>query len=119
VTVLTRGAVGQTYNIGGNNEKRNIEVVAAICAILEELVPDKPAGLKHYRDLISFVKDRPGHDTRYAIDASKIRRELGWEPSESFDSGIRKTVCWYLENRDWWRAVLSGSYRLARIGGEN
>ncbi len=117
VAVLTRGAVGETYNIGGHNEQRNIDVVEAICALLEELAPaHKVPGLTHYRDLIAFVTDRPGHDARYAIDAGKIWRELGWRPDESFDSGLRKTVRWYLEHELWWRRVLNGAYRLDRIG---
>ncbi|MGY8810608.1 MAG: dTDP-glucose 4,6-dehydratase [Pseudomonadales bacterium] len=116
VEVLTRGEVGETYNIGGHNEKRNIEVVQSICELLEELAPDKPAGVSRYSDLITFVKDRPGHDTRYAIDASKIQNDLGWEPSETFESGLRKTVEWYLDNRQWWERVLSGDYQLSRIG---
>jgi dTDP-glucose 4,6-dehydratase len=116
--VVTEGEVGNTYNIGGDNEKSNIEVVEAICDLLEELAPNKPAGIASYRDLIKFVKDRPGHDVRYAIDASKINRELGWHPEESFESGIRKTVIWYIENPWWWERVLSGAYRLERIGGD-
>lgn len=114
--VIVRGAVGETYNIGGHNEKRNIEVVETLCELLEELAPDKPAGVTSYRDLITFVKDRPGHDCRYAIDASKIKDELGWMPRETFETGVRKTVIWYLENRDWWKRVLSGEYRLSRLG---
>lgn len=116
--VVTRGQVGETYNIGGHNEKRNIEVVETLCALLEELAPEKPEGVAHYRDLITFVRDRPGHDLRYAIDAGKIQRELGWVPAESFDSGLRKTVQWYLHNRDWWQRVLNGDYRLGRLGTE-
>ena len=116
VEVVTRGSVGETYNIGGHNEKRNLEVVQTLCELLEELAPNKPAGVAHYRDLITFVKDRPGHDLRYAIDASKIQRELGWVPQETFESGIRKTVQWYLDNRQWWQRVLSGDYRLGRLG---
>jgi len=114
--VFTEGAVGETYNIGGHNEKTNIEVVEAICSLLEELAPDKPPNVSNYRDLITFVKDRPGHDARYAIDASKIERELGWAPEESFETGLRKTVQWYLDNRQWWERVLSGAYRLERLG---
>lgn len=114
--VVTQGKVGETYNIGGHNEKTNLEVVRTVCALLEELAPQKPAGVAKYEDLITFVKDRPGHDARYAIDAAKIGRELGWQPQETFDSGIRKTVAWYLENRDWWQNVLNGSYRLQRLG---
>lgn len=114
--VVTQGKVGETYNIGGHNEKTNLEVVRTVCALLEELAPQKPAGVAKYEDLITFVKDRPGHDARYAIDAAKIARELGWQPQETFDTGIRKTVAWYLENRDWWQNVLNGSYRLQRLG---
>ncbi|ASL26018.1 dTDP-glucose 4,6-dehydratase [Azotobacter chroococcum] len=116
VEVVTRGKVGETYNIGGHNEKRNLEVVQALCDLLEELAPTKPEGVERYRDLITFVKDRPGHDLRYAIDASKIERELGWKPQETFESGIRKTVQWYLDNRLWWQRVLNGDYRLGRLG---
>ena len=114
--VVTEGVVGETYNIGGHNEKANIEVVKTICALLEELVPEKPAGVARYEDLITFVPDRPGHDVRYAIDAAKIRRDLGWQPLETFESGIRKTVQWYLDNKTWWQNVLNGSYRLERLG---
>ncbi|MGX5219789.1 dTDP-glucose 4,6-dehydratase [Pseudomonas segetis] len=116
VEVVSKGAVGETYNIGGHNEKRNLEVVETICELLDELVPQ--ASAKSYKELITFVKDRPGHDLRYAIDASKIERELGWTPQESFDSGLRKTVRWYLDNQDWWQRVLSGDYRLGRLGAE-
>jgi len=101
-TVVTQGAVGQTYNIGGHNEKKNIDVVRSICALLEELVPEKPAGVKQYSDLISYVTDRPGHDFRYAIDASKIERELGWTPEESFETGLRKTVEWFIHHKQFW-----------------
>lgn len=106
--VLARGRVGETYNIGGWNERPNIEIVRAVCALLDELRPD-PAGA-HAR-LITYVKDRPGHDRRYAIDARKIERELGWRPAETFDTGIRKTVAWYLDNLDWVERVTSGEYR--------
>ncbi|EOK5702654.1 dTDP-glucose 4,6-dehydratase [Vibrio vulnificus] len=114
--VVTEGAVGETYNIGGHNEKANIEVVKTICSLLEELVPNKPQGVDQYLDLITYVKDRPGHDVRYAIDASKIERELGWKPQETFESGIRKTVEWYLNNQEWWSRVLDGSYSRERLG---
>ena len=115
--VITQGNVGETYNIGGHNEKQNIEVVRAICNILDGLVADKaPDG--GYVTLISYVKDRPGHDRRYAIDAKKIEKELGWKPEESFETGLRKTVQWYLSNEQWWQRVLNGDYQLARIGGE-
>lgn len=114
--VVYRGKVGETYNIGGHNEKTNLEVVQTLCDLLEELAPDKPAGVQRYRELITFVKDRPGHDLRYAIDAGKIERELGWRPQETFESGIRKTVQWYLEHQGWWQRVLSGQYRPERLG---
>ncbi|MCA2494228.1 dTDP-glucose 4,6-dehydratase [Vibrio sp. 2175-1] len=117
--VVKEGKVGETYNIGGHNEKANIEVVKTICALLEELVPNKPEGVAHYQDLITYVKDRPGHDVRYAIDASKIDRELGWKPEETFESGIRKTVEWYLKNENWWSRVLDGSYNRERLGQHN
>lgn len=115
--VLTTGEVGETYNIGGLNEKKNIDVVKTICAILDEAVTDKPAGINRFEELIAFVKDRPGHDERYAIDASKISADLDWVPDEDFESGIRKTVLWYLENTAWWQRVVDGSYQLERIGG--
>ncbi|EOB3574981.1 dTDP-glucose 4,6-dehydratase [Vibrio vulnificus] len=114
--VVTEGVVGETYNIGGHNEKANIDVVKTICSLLEELVPNKPQGVAQYLDLITYVKDRPGHDVRYAIDASKIERELGWKPQETFESGIRKTVEWYLNNQEWWSRVLDGSYSRERLG---
>jgi dTDP-glucose 4,6-dehydratase len=116
--VVTEGAIGETYNIGGHNEKANIEVVNTICALLEELVPNKPEGVARYADLITYVKDRPGHDVRYAIDASKIAAELNWKPEETFESGIRKTVEWYLNNQEWWSRVLDGSYTRERLGTE-
>ncbi len=112
--VLTEGEVGQTYNIGGHNEKQNIEVVNTICALLDEFRPR--ADGRAYRELITHVTDRPGHDLRYAIDAGKIQRELGWAPQESFESGIRKTVEWYLNNLDWCRRVQDGSYQRERLG---
>ncbi|MBP1132239.1 dTDP-glucose 4,6-dehydratase [Serratia sp. PL17] len=114
--VVTEGVVGETYNIGGHNERKNIEVVHTICDLLEELAPNKPQGVDKYRDLITYVKDRPGHDMRYAIDAGKIDRELGWRPQETFESGIRKTVSWYLNNETWWRRVQDGSYTGERLG---
>jgi dTDP-glucose 4,6-dehydratase len=114
--VVTESDVGETYNIGGHNEKTNLEVVETICNLLEELVPEKASGVHKYRDLIAFVKDRPGHDARYAIDSSKIHLDLGWVPEETFETGLRKTVQWYLDNREWWERVLSGAYRLERLG---
>lgn len=114
--VATEGHVGETYNIGGHNEKANIEVVKTICHLLEELVPNKPEGVLAYQDLITYVTDRPGHDARYAIDATKAERELGWVPEETFESGIRKTVEWYLSNKEWWSRVLDGSYAGERLG---
>lgn len=116
LTVLDNGVPGQTYNIGGHNERRNIDVIEQICESLQELAPDEAPDAGTYRDLITFVGDRPGHDRRYAIDAGKINRELDWRPRETFESGLRKTVRWYLENRHWWQRVLDGSYRLDRIG---
>ena len=110
--VAREGVVGQSYNIGGNNEWRNLDVVHAICDLMNEFMP-RAGG---YRDLISYVTDRPGHDLRYAIDSQKIQRELGWRPQEQFETGLRKTVKWYLDNRDWWEAVRSGSYRGERLG---
>ena len=108
--VVTEGVVGETYNIGGHNEKANIDVVHSICDLLEELAPNKPEGIQHYKDLITYVTDRPGHDVRYAIDASKIQNELGWVPEESFETGLRKTVEWYLNNQEWVSHVQSGEY---------
>lgn len=111
--VARHGIVGETYNVGGRNEKQNIEVVYTICDILDEVRPD-PQGA--YRRLITFVEDRPGHDRRYAIDCSKIERELGWRPRETFETGLFKTVQWYLDNPGWWQAVRSGKYRGERLG---
>jgi len=108
-TVLAKGRVGETYNIGGRSEKRNIEVVETICAILDQSCPGDPT--VPHRKLITFVKDRPGHDRRYAIDARKIERDLGWKPRETFETGMRKTVEWYLQNEEWVKEVASGGYR--------
>ena len=116
IEVLKGGKIGDTYNIGGHNEKRNIDVVKTVCSILDKMRPDKPNGIKNYSDLITFVKDRPGHDKRYAINAGKIERELGWRPEETFESGIQKTVAWYLENGEWCTHVLDGSYSRERLG---
>ena len=112
--VVTEGIVGETYNIGGHNEKQNIEVVKIICSILDELRPQ--ANNTPYESLITFVKDRPGHDLRYAIDASKIKNDLGWTPQETFETGIRKTVEWYLNNLEWCHRVQDGSYQRERLG---
>lgn len=112
--VLEKGMPGETYNIGGHNEKQNIEVVKTICHLLDELSPHPE--IENREELIEFVTDRPGHDMRYAIDASKIEKELGWKPMETFESGLRKTVQWYLDNRVWWEEVQSGKYRGERLG---
>ena len=112
IKVATEGQVGETYNIGGHNEKANLTVVETLCDLLQELVPNE----KSYRDQITFVTDRPGHDVRYAIDASKIERELGWTPAETFETGLRKTVEWYLANETWWKRVQDGSYQGQRLG---
>lgn len=112
--VVTEGKIGETYNIGGHNEMQNIDVVKTICQILDELKPQ--ANGESYEALITYVKDRPGHDLRYAIDASKIKNDLGWTPTETFDSGIRKTVEWYLDNLEWCRRVQDGSYQRERLG---
>ena len=116
VLVATTGEVSETYNIGGHNEMQNIDVVRAICELLEELAPNKPEGVARYQDLITYVTDRAGHDVRYAIDAGKIQQELNWTPQESFESGIRKTVEWYLANLGWCANVQDGSYQRERLG---
>ncbi|HKU95054.1 MAG TPA: dTDP-glucose 4,6-dehydratase [Vineibacter sp.] len=114
LAVLERGKIGETYNVGGHSERRNIDVVRAICTLLDELAPD-PQGRPHER-LIEFVTDRPGHDQRYAIDPSKIEREVGWKPHHTFESGLRETVQWFLDNRAWWERVMSGAYQGERLG---
>lgn len=114
--VAENGIPGETYNIGGHNELKNIDVVLMVCDILEELAPEKPIGISHYKDLIEFVADRPGHDLRYAIDASKIEKDLGWLPRESFKTGLNKTVRWFIENDRWWEEIISGNYLLERQG---
>lgn len=116
LTVVLKGKVGETYNIGGNNEVQNIEVVTKICNILDKLIPERLKGLSSYNELITYVQDRPGHDVRYAIDNTKIKSELGWEPKESFKSGMQKTVEWYLDNLPWSDNIQNGSYKLERIG---
>ncbi|MCB5261501.1 MAG: dTDP-glucose 4,6-dehydratase [Candidatus Cloacimonetes bacterium] len=113
-TIIRRGRTGETYNIGGHNEILNIDIVGIICEILDELEPSPK--LKSYKELITYVTDRPGHDLRYAIDAGKIQRELGWKPQETFDTGIRKTVAWYLDNRGWWKNIQDKSYQQQRLG---
>ncbi|MTJ82183.1 MAG: dTDP-glucose 4,6-dehydratase [Telmatospirillum sp.] len=111
--VLDRGTVGESYNVGGHNERTNLQVVEAICDLLDEMAPTSAGS---HRRLISFVADRPGHDHRYAIDPARITRDLGWRPQESFESGLRKTVRWYLDNRDWWQSILDRGYRADRVG---
>ena len=114
--VASEGKLGETYNIGGFNEKQNIEVVTTICNHLNDLITDKPANLTDFKELITFVTDRPGHDIRYAIDATKINKELGWRPEETFESGILKTIQWYLDNQAWCKNVQDGSYQRERLG---
>ena len=113
VTIATKGVLGESYNVGGWNERTNLEVVRAICKLVDELAPDV-AGARE--NLITYVTDRPGHDARYAIDASKIKRELGWVPQETFETGLRRTVAWYLDNPEWWRRIRSGVYQGQRLG---
>ena len=114
--VLREGSPGEAYNIGGFTEKTNLEVATAVCALLDEAVPEHPVGIDRYEQLITYVADRPGHDLRYAIDATKIQRTLGWRPQENFATGLRKTVDWYLDNPEWCRRVQDGSYRRERLG---
>ena len=114
ILAAEQGKVGESYNIGGWNERRNIDVVRAICDLVDAMAPDAAIGRRE--NLITFVTDRPGHDLRYAIDARKIERELGWRPAETFESGLEKTVRWYLDNRAWWERVRSGVYRGERLG---
>jgi len=117
--VVTEGQTGVTYNIGGHNEKTNLEVVNSICNILNEISPEYKNGISNYKELITFVTDRPGHDKRYAIDASKIQKELGWRPEETFETGLKKTVLWYLKNLDWCKNVQDGNYQRQRLGATN
>ena len=117
LAVLARGVVGETYNIGGHNEKTNLEVVKQLCKLLDELMPE--SAFKPHQSLMTYVQDRPGHDKRYAIDASKIEKDLGWTPQETFETGLRKTVQWYLDNKDWCRHVQDGSYQRERLGLKN
>jgi dTDP-glucose 4,6-dehydratase len=118
ILVAKKGRPGETYNIGGKNEVQNLQVVETICLHLDRLIKDKPSGIKQFRELIKFVPDRPGHDLRYAINCSKIERELGWRPLETFDTGLKKTVEWYVENSIWSERVLNGAYQLSRVGKE-
>ena len=114
ITVVRQGHVGEVYNIGGNAERRNIDVVRGVSSLLDEMLPQ--SAYRPHADLITYVADRPGHDLRYAIDSSKIRNELGWRPQESFESGLAKTVRWYLDNKTWWERILSGVYQTERLG---
>ncbi|TVQ85846.1 MAG: dTDP-glucose 4,6-dehydratase, partial [Micavibrio sp.] len=114
--IATEGQTGETYNVGGDCEMQNIDVVLKICAILEELAPERKQGVAFYRDLITHVADRPGHDRRYAVNCEKLKTGLGWSPQHNFESGLRQTVEWYLENKRWWQSILDGSYKLDRIG---
>jgi dTDP-glucose 4,6-dehydratase len=114
IAVVRQGRIGQTYNIGGNAERRNIDVVRQVCGLLDDMIPE--SHFRPHADLITFVADRPGHDLRYAIDCSKLRAELGWTPQENFETGLEKTVRWYLDNRSWWERILSGVYRTERLG---
>jgi dTDP-glucose 4,6-dehydratase len=107
--VINRGAPGETYNVGGNNEVKNLDLVEQLCELMDELAPNLP--VRPSKDLITFVKDRAGHDRRYAIDASKIKRELGWSPQLTVEEGLRRTVAWYLANQDWWQPLLSDEYK--------
>ena len=116
MSVALKGKPGETYNVGGNNEIKNIEVVQKICSILDELIPINNSELNSYSELITYVEDRPGHDVRYAIDSSKINKNLGWRPNENFESGIRKTIMWYLENNAWLRSIQNDKYKLVRLG---
>ena len=113
-TIIEKGKIGETYNVGGNNEIQNIEIVNTICSILDEIKPSENGN--SYTDLITYVKDRPGHDFRYAIDSSKLKDELNWSPNETFESGIRKTINWYLENQAWWQDIQNNTYQQERLG---
>ena len=112
--VLQKGIVGETYNVGGNNEIPNIQIIRDICTILDEVKPAESGN--SYHQLITFVKDRPGHDFRYAIDSTKIKQDLGWQPHKTFQSGLRKTINWYLNNKDWWTETQENIYQQERLG---
>ena len=114
LAVVRRGRIGETYNVGGNEERRNLDVVRHVCRLLDDMIPD--SHFRPHADLITFVADRPGHDLRYAIDSSKIRAEMGWAPQESFETGLEKTVRWYLDNPSWWESIIAGVYRTERLG---
>ena len=116
-TILQKGTIGETYNVGGNNEIKNIQIVEVICDVLNDIYPAGSG--KSYHELITFVKDRPGHDFRYAIDASKLKKEIGWEPKESFNTGIQKTIEWYLKNEEWWKTIQENTYKQERLGISN
>ena len=115
-TIFSKGDIGETYNIAGSNEIKNIDIVKIICDIMDELIPSKNGS---YRDLITFVDDRPGHDKRYAVDSTKLKNTLKWKPRESFQSGIKKTIKWYLNNEDWWRKIQKNNYNQQRLGLKN
>jgi dTDP-glucose 4,6-dehydratase len=112
--VIQKGTIGETYNVGGNNEIKNIQIVKDICTILDEVKPAESG--KSYHQLITFVKDRPGHDFRYAIDSTKIKQDLGWQPKDTFETGIKKTLDWYLNNSDWWQKIQNKTYKQQRLG---
>ena len=113
-TIIEKGKIGETYNVGGNNEIKNIDIVKTICDILDDISPSE--NIDSYQNLITFVQDRPGHDFRYAIDSSKLINELGWEPKETFSSGIRKTIQWYIDNKQWWLDIQNNTYQQERLG---
>ena len=113
-TIIEKGEIAETYNIGGNNEIQNIDIVKTICNLLDNIRPSE--NLKSYQELITFVKDRPGHDFRYAIDSSKLQNKLGWTPKETFEMGIRKTIDWYLDNKTWWQDIQNNTYQQERLG---
>lgn len=113
-TIIEKGEIGETYNVGGNNEIKNIDIVKTICNLLDNIRPSE--NLKSYQELITFVKDRPGHDLRYAIDSSKLQNKLGWSPKETFETGIRKTIDWYLDNKTWWQEIQNNTYQQERLG---